>query len=161
MITTSSTDSEIPELMMVLMRQYTLARARVAAARRDDAPPVHLLAKIGDGPPRRAGELAAELCADPSTVSRQVAMLVKSKLVRRQADPEDGRASILELTDTGRERLQQLFRQRESLFGAVTADWTDEDRQEFTRLFRRYVESFEAHRDGLVDGLIRSFHVHS
>ncbi len=159
MVTTPRTD-EIPELMMMLMRQYALARSRVAAAGRDDAPPVHLLVKIGEGPPRRAGELAAELCADPSTVSRQVAMLVRSKLVRRQSDPEDGRASILELTDSGRERLQQLFRQRESLFGAVIADWSDEDRMEFARLFRRYVESFESHREALVDGLICSSHVH-
>lgn len=157
---TTSRSREISELMMTLMRQYTLARSRVAAAHRDDAPPVHLLAKIGEGEPRRAGELAAELCADPSTVSRQVAMLVSSGLVRRQSDPEDGRASILELTDSGRERLQQLFRQRESLFGSVIADWSEEDRTEFARLFRRYVESFESHREALVDALICSSHVH-
>jgi DNA-binding MarR family transcriptional regulator len=147
---------EIPELMMSLMRQFSVARTRLSAARRDDAPPAYLLAKIGQGAPRRAGELAAELCADPSTVSRQVAMLVRSGLVQRQADPGDGRASILVLTDAGRERLEQLFRQRESLFGAVVADWTESDRQDFARLFRRYVESFESHRDDLIDGLIDS-----
>ena len=42
---------------------------------------------------RRA--LAAAVHSDPSTVSRQVAALVRAGLIERQADPEDGRASVL------------------------------------------------------------------
>ena len=47
------------------------------------------------------------LCADPSTVSRQVASLVKAGLVERQADPDDGRASILVPTELGRAKVRE------------------------------------------------------
>ena len=48
--------------------------------------------------PMRAGALAECLQSDPSTVSRQVAALVKDGLLERRADPADGRASLLVLT---------------------------------------------------------------
>ncbi|WP_051265398.1 MarR family winged helix-turn-helix transcriptional regulator [Nakamurella lactea] len=141
---------EIPDLMMRLMRQFGIAKSRVSALHREDAVPLYLLAKIGEGPPRRAGTLAAELDADPSTVSRQVAQLVKDGMVERKADPEDGRASILELTDAGRRRRAEMFRHRATVFGAVTQDWTDGERAEFGRLLHRYVEQFEADREDLL-----------
>ena len=47
----------------------------------------------------RAGALAECMQSDPSTVSRQVAALVKDGLLERRADPADGRASLLVLTE--------------------------------------------------------------
>ena len=54
--------------------------------------------------PLRAGALADCLQSDPSTVSRQVAALVKDGLLERRADPDDGRASLLVLTDAATRR---------------------------------------------------------
>ena len=42
--------------------------------------------------PMRVTDLAEVKQADPSTVSRQAAQLVKAGLARREADPVDGRA---------------------------------------------------------------------
>src|SRR4051794_25994187 len=79
---------ELATSMIDLLHRYSGIKARVSGPTAD-ANPVFLLAKLVHLGPRRSGELAAELCADPSTVSRQVATLVKQGLVERQADPED------------------------------------------------------------------------
>ena len=76
--------------------------------------------------PLRQGALAELLHADPSTVSRHVALLVERGLVRRVADESDGRASRLVVTDAGRAALEQLGREREAFLAHVTADWADD-----------------------------------
>src|SRR5215213_984808 len=53
--------------------------------------------------PLRQSALAEAVHADPSTVSRHVALLVDRGLVLRAADESDGRASRLVLTEAGRE----------------------------------------------------------
>lgn len=148
-MTTTIVTPDIPELMMRLMRQHMVMRTRLASMHRGEVSPGFLLAKLGVGP-RRAAELAAELDADPSTVSRQVAALVKQKLVERQADPLDGRSSLLVLTEAGIRRREELLRRRSALFGGMIRDWPERDRQTFTRLLERYVKSLEEHRDDLV-----------
>ncbi|MGI8416610.1 MAG: MarR family winged helix-turn-helix transcriptional regulator [Nakamurella sp.] len=157
---TTADPADIPELMMRLMRQHTVLRSRLASMNRGEVAPSFLLAKLGDGP-RKAAELAAELCADPSTVSRQVASMVRDKLVERRADPLDGRASILVLTEAGFRRREELFRRRRALFGGMIRDWSEFDKQTFTRLLGRYVASLEEHRDELVAGLSDSLHANA
>ncbi|MDQ2846139.1 MAG: MarR family winged helix-turn-helix transcriptional regulator [Actinomycetota bacterium] len=152
MTTTTADPADIPELMMRLMRQHMVMRTRLASIHRGEVAPSFLLAKLGEGP-RRAAELAAELCADPSTVSRQVASMVREKLVERQADPLDGRASILVLTEAGFRRREELIRRRSALFGGMIHDWSKSDQQAFTQLLGRYVASLEEHRDDLVAGM--------
>ncbi|MFC7655700.1 MarR family winged helix-turn-helix transcriptional regulator [Pseudonocardia benzenivorans] len=58
---------------------------------------VHL---VKDGP-YRSRALADAVHSDPSTVSRQVAHLVRLGLVERVTDPDDGRAVLLVATDEG------------------------------------------------------------
>src|SRR4051812_37357119 len=65
--------------------------------------------------PLRVTDLAEVKKADPSTVSRQVAQLVKAGLARREADPEDGRASRVAVTDTGLSACAQLHEARSAL----------------------------------------------
>jgi DNA-binding MarR family transcriptional regulator len=60
-------------------------------------------------------ELAERTGLDPSTVSRAVGSLVDLGLVERQADPRDGRASVLALTDAGRTALDDAL----DWYGAV------------------------------------------
>ena len=48
--------------------------------------------------PLRPGALAEASFADPSTISRQVAELVKRGLVRREPDPSDGRVQVSLMT---------------------------------------------------------------
>jgi DNA-binding MarR family transcriptional regulator len=99
------------------------------------------LARVG---PLRQSALADLVHADPSTVSRHVAALVDQGLVRRVADESDGRASRLVITDAGYAVLAELRRERESLLARVTADWSERDLAQLTRLFGRFLDDLGA-----------------
>jgi DNA-binding MarR family transcriptional regulator len=77
-------------------------------------------------------------------VSRHVAALVDQGLVRRVADESDGRASRLVITDAGYAVLAELRHERESLLARVTADWSDHDLAQLTRLFGRFLDDLGA-----------------
>lgn len=112
---------------------------------------VHLV-KTG---PLRSSELAAAACVDPSTVSRQVAQLVKHELVERQADPVDGRASLLVATEAGHAAFAALRRLREATFARVVADWPERDVRRLADLLHAFNDSFADKRTdvlGMVSG---------
>jgi DNA-binding MarR family transcriptional regulator len=99
----------------------------------------------------RQSELADVVHADPSTVSRHVALLVERGLVRRVPDESDGRASRLVLTDAGRAQLDQLRAERAAYLRTVTADWTDGELETFTTLFDRLLDGIAATLPGVPD----------
>jgi DNA-binding MarR family transcriptional regulator len=94
--------------------------------------------------PMRVTDLAEVKQADPSTVSRQVAQLVKAGLARREADPVDGRASRVAVTDAGMAACQQLYDERHALLSKVLGDWPPERVIAFTDLFAEFNSSVEA-----------------
>jgi DNA-binding MarR family transcriptional regulator len=100
---------------------------------------VHL---VKDGP-QRAGALAESVHSDPSTVSRQLAQLVKLGLVERTADPEDGRATLVGATVEGLRVFEQNRRNRNAHIAALTADWDAADRHRFADLLSRFTTDFE------------------
>ena len=102
--------------------------------------------------PLRQSALAEAVHADPSTVSRHVALLVERGLVLRVADEFDGRASRLVLTEAGRAQLDQLRDQRVAYLRTVTADWTDDELETFTTLFDRLLDGIAATLPGVPDG---------
>ena len=89
------------------MRGFARVKAQLLALARDDVDwSAHLLiTQLAAEGPIRSSELAELMQADPSTVSRQVATLVKDGYVERRADPVDGRASLLVVTERG----EQLY----------------------------------------------------
>jgi DNA-binding MarR family transcriptional regulator len=76
--------------------------------------------------------------ADPSTISRQVAELVRGGLVRREPDPSDGRASLLAITDAGRQVCERVRTLRRELLAAAVAGWADTELAEFASLLNRF-----------------------
>lgn len=152
-------EDDITAVMLALMRQLSVTKHRVAAGHSGEPLPLHLLIKVGEGDPRRAGDLAVEMCADPSTISRQVALLVRAGLVERRAEPLDGRACTLVLTEAGRGRREQVWREIDGLFHTIISDWSDQERTEFTRLLSRYVDGLAAHRDEFVDRVAACLHL--
>ncbi|MGN6606579.1 MAG: MarR family winged helix-turn-helix transcriptional regulator [Jatrophihabitans sp.] len=67
---------------------------------------VELLQRLADEPGLRLGDLAARHRLAANTVSTLVQQMVQGGLVERGADPADRRATVLTLTDAGREHLQ-------------------------------------------------------
>jgi DNA-binding MarR family transcriptional regulator len=94
--------------------------------------------------PQRPGALAELSHADPSTISRQVAELVRRGLVRREPDPSDGRASLLAITDAGREVCAHVRRLRRELLATAVAGWTDIELATFGELLSRFNGSLGA-----------------
>jgi DNA-binding MarR family transcriptional regulator len=88
--------------------------------------------------PLRPGALAEASFADPSTISRQVAELVRRGFVRREPDPSDGRASLLAITDAGREVCERLRTMRRDLFAAAVDGWSDDELATFASLLGRF-----------------------
>lgn len=93
--------------------------------------------------PSRAGELAAAIYSDPSTVSRQVAALVRHGLVERRADPEDGRASVLVPTERGLELLAKQRKRLSLALAQVVRQWEPQDVSRFLELLERFVADHE------------------
>jgi DNA-binding MarR family transcriptional regulator len=130
------------------MRVAAAHKSQLASEGRDRAALVLLFPLRRNGPMRQ-GALAELVHADPSTVSRHVAVLVEKGLVRRVADESDGRASRLVITDAGQKALEGLCHERESHLDQITAPWDPADLATFTRLFGRLIDDLEA---ALTDG---------
>ncbi|WP_240670444.1 MarR family winged helix-turn-helix transcriptional regulator [Actinoplanes solisilvae] len=95
--------------------------------------------------PLRATDLAEIKQADPSTISRQVAQLVKAGLARREADPEDGRATRLAITEAGLVAVERLEQRRHAWLSETLNDWPPGRAAEFAGLFAEFNSSVEAH----------------
>jgi DNA-binding MarR family transcriptional regulator len=66
------------------------------------------LATVGASGPMRLGDLAAAEGIAPSTLTRLVTALEDSGYVRRDADPNDARASTLAITPRGQDVLERI-----------------------------------------------------
>lgn len=87
-------------------------------------PVLGMLRRLG---PQRTTAIAAEACLDPSTVSRQIDSLVRSGHVEKVPDPQDGRASLVQLTDAGRAALQQHLDAIGAVLGELLDSWSTDD----------------------------------
>src|SRR5207245_57223 len=87
--------------------------------------------------------LAEAVHLDTSTVSRQVGSLVRHGLVERQADPADGRASLLVATASGKERFDQHKQARACQLQDMLAHWSAVDLGAFADMFGRLNNEFE------------------
>lgn len=133
----------LSEQMPRFLRLVTAAKVHFAPDVRDRAALVllHPLVRLG---PLRQGALADEVRADPSTVSRHVAVLVAEGLVRRVADESDGRATRLVVTDAGLAALEQLGRDRAAVLDRITSTWGEDDLATFSDLLGRFLDDLAA-----------------
>ncbi|MGQ4615806.1 MarR family transcriptional regulator [Nocardia sp. R7R-8] len=92
----------------------------------------------------RQVDLAADLCISPSTLSRQVAELVSSGDIARHADPSDGRATLIEITDQGRDLLRRIRVSRARGLQAALADWSEDEAEQAAMVVRKLRNSLAA-----------------
>jgi DNA-binding MarR family transcriptional regulator len=137
---------ELAEVFMELVGTAHKGRAAMLqdAAEGQEWPGHVILRSIREGGPRRASDVAESLHLDPSTVSRYVAGLVRDGLLERQADPADGRASLLVPTVAGDQAIGELDRRRAAHFDDMLAAWSDEDIATLERLLGRFVGDYVA-----------------
>ena len=100
-----------------------------------ERPAYMLLGHVAIAGPSRLSALAADVCLDLSTVSRQVAALEAAGLVRRTADASDRRASLIEATETGQEVFLKNRDRWLAVWRDVLGEWSPAQRRTFADLF--------------------------
>ncbi|MGP3954148.1 MarR family winged helix-turn-helix transcriptional regulator [Streptomyces sp. 7N604] len=103
-----------------------------------------LLNRLDREGPMGVKALAAGMGIDSSTVTRQVAPLVDTGLVKRTSHPEDGRAVVLQLSARGKARLEEVRSSRRQLMALLTENWGEEEREVFCTLLTRFNEALSA-----------------
>jgi DNA-binding MarR family transcriptional regulator len=87
------------------------------------------------------GVVAKLLDIDPSTASRLVMETINAGYLSRAPSQSDSRRLRLELTDAGRELVEEAHQYQRLVFEHVTREWSEQERQEFARLLLRFVDS--------------------
>lgn len=147
---------EVAELATVfseLMRTFIRARRQFLAKAQHNvewSAQLVMACVVNEGP-LRASVLSEIIESDPSTVSRQVAQLVKDGYLERRADPDDGRASLLVPTERGHELHREHVRVRNSHFARMLGEWGEDDLRQFSVLLRRFTADYEKNRKAWFD----------
>ena len=136
----------VADTVVGLVRSFTRVRARLLAAAQHDVEwSAHIILKcLATEGPMRSSALADCVQSDPSTVSRQVASLVRLGLLERRADPEDGRASLLIPTEKANAVLAEHDDIRREHFGRMLSEWSERDLRRFAALLQRFTIDFES-----------------
>jgi DNA-binding MarR family transcriptional regulator len=80
---------------------------------------------------------------DSSTVSRHIRHLEENGYLSRTDDPDDRRATRIDLTERGRAVLEESVRARVAVIDAATADWSEADRETLETLMTRLADSID------------------
>src|SRR3954452_1006364 len=111
-----------------------------------------LLNRLDREGPMGVKALAESMGIDSSTVTRQVAPLVDTGLVKRTSHPDDGRAVVLAVSPRGRARLDEVRDSRRRLMAQITGGWTEGEREVFTDLLVRFNTALADWHTGLGRG---------
>lgn len=87
--------------------------------------------------PIRLTDLASCVGVGKPSVSRQIAFLESLGLVYKEADPQDGRAQSIRLTDKGEEKMHQVQDARRQAFRERLGTWPLEDVQTLAEYMER------------------------
>lgn len=127
-----------------------MRRARRAVAER--ARSVHpalqavgyiVLVQVDDDGPVRGSALCETLHLDKGAVSRTLHHLIELGLVDRTPDPDDGRATLVSVSEEGRRRLRAVDADRRETLARRFAGWCARDLQDVAVVLHRYNGTFE------------------
>lgn len=133
-------------LLAAISRELTLvSRHQLATAAQGvlERSAYLMLNRIDATGPMTARELADALQLEISTVTRQVAAMLREDVVERIEDPAGGQARRLRITGTGSARLAADRERYRAGLGQVVSDWPDEECVELYRLLRALNERIE------------------
>ena len=97
-----------------------------------------VLTHLADHGPLRASAIVGHCAMDKASGSRQVQHLLDLGLVDRTPDPEDGRATLLSVSEDGRRRLRDVADHRRQLLDQRLGDWDDQELADFAAVLARY-----------------------
>ncbi len=145
-------DRRVDPVMDALERELTVLLRRARASSGEMAREVHpelepaaygLLARLYETGPERATLLAGYFGVGKATMSRQLRALEDLGLVRREPDPADGRAFLVQLTDNGRARFTHVRDARRQRYVRRLSGWDPAELGDLARLLRQLNQSQE------------------
>ncbi|MFI1191287.1 MarR family winged helix-turn-helix transcriptional regulator [Streptomyces californicus] len=104
-----------------------------------------------DGQEITVGVVAERLAVDPSVASRMVTDCIAAGYLVRAASQQDGRRTILQMTDEGHAMLAAFRRHQRSAFEFITREWPEGEPEQLARLLVKYVDSVAQARNGSGD----------
>ena len=139
------------DVFVAVEHELAVLLRRARALSKDFAREVHpdlesdaygLLIRLSDVGGARGTDLAGYFGIGKPTISRQVKMLEELGLVERQAQEGDARASVLVLTEEGRNRLGRMRHARQERFRMLLHDWDRGEVKELAGLLHNLNESW-------------------
>jgi DNA-binding MarR family transcriptional regulator len=127
------------EILVGLWQVIRRLKSSVASLGGDPAA-LHVIHMVEEHGPLRLTALAEAAMLDASTVSRHVQHLEAVGHLARTTDPDDRRATRIEVTDSGRELLREALAARGRLLDDALAGWSAADRSKLARLLARLAE---------------------
>jgi DNA-binding MarR family transcriptional regulator len=91
------------------------------------------------------GELAVYTVTDPSTLSRALDQLDAEGLIRRRSDPEDSRATRVEITPAGRAAFARLWPQMAAAQARMFRGIPEPERQAFVATLQKMLANIRKH----------------
>jgi DNA-binding MarR family transcriptional regulator len=140
-VTVTTVSGSFAQLQRTIRR--TRARLLADAGGDVDSAAQLLLRTVASDGPLRASALAVSMQADLSTISRQVAGLVKRGLLERRADQQDGRASFLVVTEAGHAVIAEHEQRRQAFFEQVLAGWSGDELRQFAQQLDRFTAAYD------------------
>jgi DNA-binding MarR family transcriptional regulator len=127
------------EVGVLIRRVRRVIGERARAVHPDLLPSSYLmLSHVRDHGPLRASAMCAVFEIDKGAISRQVQHLIDLGLLDRAPDPEDGRATLLSVSEEGVRRLESVAEERRELLAERLGDWPVDELREFAVSLRRY-----------------------
>ena len=105
-----------------------------------------LLSELEKKSPLAINALADKLLLNLSTASRQVAALESKKYIRRFPDSQNGRISLVELTDEGKEILHKVQQARYDAYKEMLHDWSEDQLKQLEANLSRLNQDFKSWR---------------
>ena len=128
-----------------LMTQWSSPRVQSqyaeAAGVNIDSGDIAIVYTLGMQGNLRSSALADRLRLTRPTMSKQLHRLESTGLIVRRPDPEDGRASFIDLSEAGRAAYGALVSRGIAAIETAIGDWSPDDREHFAELARRFVTS--------------------
>jgi DNA-binding MarR family transcriptional regulator len=134
------------EVGVLIRRVRRVIGVRARAVHESLQPASYLiLAHINQNGPVRASSMVELFEIDKGAISRQVHHLMELGLIDRAPDPDDGRATLLKVTDEGASRMKDVADHRRKMLDEQLGDWTEEELSAFVSELARYNASLSDH----------------